>query len=68
MAYLARRFETGKLNPKTGRIDPKPLKRVQALFVAQFAVACNAVWDDDEQIKNGTLSVDFGYGQVTQEK
>ena len=57
VAYLARRFETGKLNPKTGRIDPKPLKRDQALFVAQFAVACNAVWDDDEQIKNGTLSV-----------
>ena len=57
VAYLARRFEAGKLNPKTGRIDPKPLKHDQALSVAQFAAACNTVWDDEQKVLDGTLSV-----------
>ena len=43
VTYLTRRFEAGKLNPKTGRIEPKPLKRDQALFVTNYAAACNAV-------------------------
>jgi hypothetical protein len=57
VAELARQFEAGKWDEKTGRIEPKPLKRDQALFVAQFAAACNAVWDDEERVKDGTLPV-----------
>ena len=34
------------------------MKRDPALFVAQFAAACNAVWDDDQAIKDGTLAVE----------
>ena len=55
--HLARKFEEGELNPKTGKAEPRPLKRDQALFIARFAAACNAVWDDDQKIKNGTLNV-----------
>ena len=33
------------------------LKRDQALFVAQFAQACNAVWEDEQSIQDGSLDV-----------
>ena len=48
VAHLATRFEEGPLNEETGRRVPRQLKRDQALFVAQFAEACNAVWDDEQ--------------------
>ena len=53
--HLVRRFEAGKENPKTGQVEPKPLKRDQALFVARFAEACNDVWDDEQKILDGNL-------------
>ena len=37
VASMAKRFEE----------DKGPLKRDQALFVAQFAHACNTVYDED---------------------
>ena len=43
VAHLTRLFEAGTLDPRTNRREPKPLKRDQALFVTQFAAACNAV-------------------------
>ena len=36
------------MNQETGQREPRRLKRDQVLFVAQFAYACNAVWDDEQ--------------------
>ena len=55
--HLAKKFEAGKPHPKTGKIEQRPLKRDQALFIARFAAATNAVWDDEQQIKEGGLNV-----------
>ena len=55
--HLAKKFEAGKPHPKTGKIEQRPLKRDQALFIARFAAAVNAVWDDEQQIKEGGLNV-----------
>ena len=41
VAYLAREFEAGRTGPLEERGKPKPLKRDQTLFLAQFAAACN---------------------------
>ena len=54
---LAQKFESGRVNPRTQKVEPRPLKRDQALFIARFADACNAVWDDEQRIKDGSLSV-----------
>ena len=53
--HLARRFESGKVDTATGKLEPRPLKRDQALFVARFASACNDVWDDEQSIIDGSL-------------
>jgi hypothetical protein len=53
--HLAKLFEKGVVNTKTGKVEQRPLKRDQALFIARFAAAVNAVWDDDLKIKDGTL-------------
>ena len=53
--HLARKFESGQVNPKTGKIERRPLKRDQALFVTRFAAACNAVWEDEQKINDGLL-------------
>ena len=45
------------MNPTTGQREPRSLKRDQALFVAKFAHACNAVWEDEQTIAEGTLAV-----------
>ena len=57
VAQLVRRFETEWVHPKTKQIHPRPLKRDQALFVAQFADACNAVWDEEQAILEGSLEI-----------
>ena len=54
---LVRRFEMGTVNERTGRAEPRPLKRDQALFVTRFASACNAVWEDEQKVKDGSLDV-----------
>ena len=36
------------MDPLTGRRVPRPLKRDQTLFLAKFAEACNAVYDDEK--------------------
>ena len=56
VAEMVRKFEVGKPNAVTGVIEPKPLKRDQALFVAHFAHVCNAVWDDKRRIELGELA------------
>ena len=43
VAYMAKRFEDEWTNPRTKRQEPRPLKRDQVLFIAQFAHACNTV-------------------------
>ena len=55
VAHLTRLFEAGTVDTSTNRREPKPLKRDQALFVTQFAAACNAVWDDEQLMKEGAL-------------
>ena len=58
VAQLARKFEEGKLDPKTGKMAARPLKRDQVYFVAQFAEACNTVWNeerDDTPMKKRSL-------------
>ena len=50
--HLAQRFEEGVLDASTGRRRRRPLKRNQVFFVARFAAACDAVWDDEQ---NGCL-------------
>ncbi len=57
VAQLAQHFEAGSISPKTGKMVPKVLKKDQTLFLAQFASACNTVWDDDKEIKNGALEM-----------
>ena len=57
VSHLVHKFEREWINPKTKTIQPRPLKRDQALFVAQFAAACNAVWDDEQSILDGSLEV-----------
>ena len=47
VAHLARKFEQGKVDPHTGKLAPRPLKRDQVLFLAQFAFACNTVWKEE---------------------
>ena len=49
-----------KEDPKTGKVEEKPLKRDQALFVATFANACNSVWDAEQSILDGSLDVEDG--------
>ena len=46
VAHLAGLFEAGLTGEKDGK--PKSLKRDQSLFLAQFASACNAIWDDEQ--------------------
>ena len=48
VAYLMRKFEEGPVNPTTGMRLPRTLKRDQTLFLAKYADACNAVWDDEQ--------------------
>ena len=55
VAHVAAKFESEWVNPKTGRRTPRPLKRDQVLFVAQFAAACNAVWEDEQKVLDGSL-------------
>ena len=57
VAHRTRLFEDGVINQETGRRDRKPLARDQALFVAQFAHACNAMWDDEQQLAEGALTM-----------
>ena len=47
VAHLAQRFEEGPIDPTTGKRVPRTLKRDQTLFLAKFADACNATWDDE---------------------
>ena len=47
VAHLAEQFEAGSMCPRTGTKVPKKFKYDQTLFLAQFASACNAVWDDE---------------------
>ena len=47
VAHLARKFEEGKPDPKTGKVVARPLKRDQVYFIAQFAAACNTVWKEE---------------------
>ena len=53
--HLTRQFEAGKVNPTTGHVERRPLKRDQALFISHFASACNAVWDDEQKLIDGSL-------------
>jgi len=46
--HLAKKFEDGVVDQKTGKKTPRPLKREQVFFIAHFAAACNAVWDDEK--------------------
>ena len=48
VAYLAREFEAGRTGPLEEQGKRKRLKRDQTLFLAQFAEACNCVWDDED--------------------
>ena len=57
VAYMAKRFEDEWTNPRTKRQEPRPLKRDQVLFIAQFAHACNTVWDEDRRVEDGDLCV-----------
>ena len=58
MAILAKRFEEEWTNPRTGAKERRPLKRDQVLFVAQFAQACNTIWEEDCKVENGELDID----------
>ena len=49
-----------KEDPKTGKVEKKPLKRDQASCVATFAHACNSVWDAEQSILDGSLDVEDG--------
>ena len=42
------KFEEGVVNATTGKRSRRPLKRDQVFFVARFAAACDAVWDDEQ--------------------
>ena len=55
--HLAKKFEAGTPHPKTGKIEQRPLKRDQAYFIARFAAAANAAFDDEQLIKEGSLDV-----------
>jgi hypothetical protein len=57
VAHLAKTFETEWLNPRSGKKEPRPLKRDQVLFIAQFAHACNVVWDEDRKVEEGDLDI-----------
>ena len=57
VAFLARRFEKRVINPKTGKHESKLLKPDQTLFLAQFASACNNIWDEEQQMAEGTLKM-----------
>ena len=57
MAYLAARFEGEWTNPQSGKKELRPLKRDQALFIAQFAQVCNTVWDEDRKVEDGEMDV-----------
>jgi hypothetical protein len=46
VAYQAQRFEDGLTTPPGKKFKKKKLSFDQVLFLAQFAAACNAVWDD----------------------
>ena len=48
VAHLAHKFEEGAPDAATGEKTRRPLKRDQVLFIAQFAAACDAVWDDEQ--------------------
>ena len=48
VAHLAHQFEEGKPDPITGKVERRPLKRDQVLFIAQFVDSCNAVWEDEQ--------------------
>ena len=56
VAYMAKRFETDWTNPHSGKKEPRPLKRDQGLFVAQFAHICNTVWDEDRKVEEGEMN------------
>ena len=57
VAFLARCFEDEWTNPHTGKKEPRPLKRDQVLFAAQFAQACNKVWEEDRRVEENRLDV-----------
>ena len=57
VAYMAKRFEEEWTNPRSGKKEPRPLKRDQVLFVAQFAQVCNTVYDEDRKVEEGELDV-----------
>ena len=48
VAHLAKEFEAGPVDATTGQRQPRMLRRDQTLFLAQFAKACNAIWDDEK--------------------
>jgi hypothetical protein len=54
---MAKRFEDEWTNPKSGQREHRPLKRDQVLFIAQFAHACNTVWDEALKVEEGALEV-----------
>jgi hypothetical protein len=51
VAQLAKQFEAGSMCTSTGKMVPKKLKYDQTLFLAQFASACNAVWEDEKKMR-----------------
>ena len=57
VAYMAKRFEEDWTNPRSGKKEPRSLKRDQVLFVAQFAHICNTVWDEDRRVEEGELEI-----------
>ena len=58
VAFLARCFEDEWTNPHTGKKEPRALKRDQVLFAAQFAQACNKVWEEDRRVEENDLDAD----------
>ena len=54
---MAKRFEEEWTNPHSGKKEPRPLKRDQVLFIAQFAHVCNTVWEEDRRVEEGELDI-----------
>lgn len=57
IAYMAKRFEDEWTNPRSGKKEPRPLKRDQVFFVAQFAEACNTIWQQERSVEDNELDI-----------
>ena len=55
VALMAKRFEDDWTSPRTKKKEPRPLKRDQVFFVAQFAQACNTVWEESRRVEKNEL-------------